>query len=141
MPVLVGLEGASVDLVANDPTELSNSDGSGKGDDPSPGTFNDPVKGLTSLDKDNASVKTKRKYTRKVIPSADTGRPETGKEFAARMSKHFVLKGPQQRKEGEGSTQDKLTIKIPARKPKDALPKSNALTESSETTNKELERD
>ncbi|RDB29688.1 Retrovirus-related Pol polyprotein from transposon opus [Hypsizygus marmoreus] len=31
---------------------------------------------------------------RKVVPGAETGRPETAKEFAARVKKNFVLKGP-----------------------------------------------
>ncbi|KIK01936.1 hypothetical protein K443DRAFT_6475 [Laccaria amethystina LaAM-08-1] len=50
---------------------------------------------------------------------AETGRPETSREFAARMKDHVVLKGPKERTERE-STNDKgntkLTIRIPARK-------------------------
>lgn len=33
-------------------------------------------------------------------PPAETGRPETGSEFARRMRDHFVLLGPGQRKKG-----------------------------------------
>jgi len=39
---------------------------------------------------------------RKVPIPAETGRPETSKEFAARMKGRFALRGPRQRKEGEG---------------------------------------
>ncbi|KAJ3518583.1 hypothetical protein NMY22_g13602 [Coprinellus aureogranulatus] len=44
--------------------------------------------------------KPKRAYTRKEVLGAETGRPETGKEFAARMRNHFTLKGPRDPKEG-----------------------------------------
>lgn len=49
---------------------------------------------------------------------AETGRPETGKEFAARTKRHFVLKGPKDRKEGEDihETPEKLVIRLPAHK-------------------------
>ena len=57
---------------------------------------------------------------------AETGRPETGREFAARMRDHFILRGPRERKEGGNSTQNTsadpdpskecLIIKLPARK-------------------------
>ncbi|TEB28640.1 hypothetical protein FA13DRAFT_1602385, partial [Coprinellus micaceus] len=36
------------------------------------------------------------------VPGAETGRPETGREFAARMKDRFVLKGPREPKEGAG---------------------------------------
>ncbi|KAG6883891.1 hypothetical protein C0992_007531 [Termitomyces sp. T32_za158] len=42
-----------------------------------------------------------RCQARKVLLAAETGHPETSKEFAVRMSRSFVLKGPQQRKEGK----------------------------------------
>jgi transposase InsO family protein len=65
----------------------------------------------------------KRRRGKAVLP-AETGRPETAAEFAARASRGFVLKGPQQRKEGESGTQsltsslpERLVIRIPARKP------------------------
>ena len=51
-----------------------------------------------------------------VTLGAETGRPEMGREFAARMKNLFVLKGPREQTEGEGRDK-KLTIKIPARKP------------------------
>ena len=38
----------------------------------------------------------------KVPFPAETGQPETSKEFAARMKGHFTLRGPWQRKEGKG---------------------------------------
>ena len=50
-----------------------------------------------------------------VTLGAESGRPETSREFAARMRNFFVLKGPRERKEGEDRDK-KLTIKIPARK-------------------------
>ncbi|KAG6815289.1 hypothetical protein H0H93_010335 [Arthromyces matolae] len=46
----------------------------------------------------------RRSSRKKIIPPAETGRPETGIEFARRMKKHFVLKGPkspEEQKEGE----------------------------------------
>ncbi|KAG6822620.1 hypothetical protein H0H92_013151 [Tricholoma furcatifolium] len=46
---------------------------------------------------------------RKQLPPADTGRPETSKEFAARMKRHFVLRGPKERKEGGGTEQASQT--------------------------------
>jgi hypothetical protein len=48
-------------------------------------------------------------------PGAETGRPETSREFATRMRDHFVLKGPREQMEG-GNGSKKLTIKIPAQK-------------------------
>ena len=40
---------------------------------------------------------------RKAVPGAETGRPETSKEFAVRMRDRFVLKPPAERKEGEST--------------------------------------
>ena len=40
----------------------------------------------------------------KVVPGAETDRPETSHEFAARVRDHFVLRGPTQRKEGEDTS-------------------------------------
>jgi hypothetical protein len=37
---------------------------------------------------------------RREIPPAETGRPETSREFASRVRDHFVLRGPDERKEG-----------------------------------------
>ena len=67
------------------------------------------------------------------MPGAETGRPETSKEFAARVKDHFVLRPPAERKEGgNGKTNEqlanskKLTIKIPAQaKNTSALPRSD----------------
>ncbi|TEB32912.1 hypothetical protein FA13DRAFT_1599527, partial [Coprinellus micaceus] len=42
-------------------------------------------------------------------PNAETGRPETGKEFAARMRNHFRLKGPKPPLEGVNMGQETLT--------------------------------
>jgi len=72
-----------------------------------------------------AAVQKPRKPRTKVL-GAETGRPETAREFAARMKDHFVLRGPRERKEGGNSTQttsteptppkERLTIKLPAHK-------------------------
>jgi len=72
-----------------------------------------------------AAVQKTRKPRTKVL-GAETGRPETAREFAARMKGHFVLRGPGERKEGGNSTKttsteptpprEQLTIKLPARK-------------------------
>ncbi|KAJ2921647.1 hypothetical protein H1R20_g15445, partial [Candolleomyces eurysporus] len=86
---------------------------------------------LTGLEALAARVES-RGRRRKDIPPAETGRPETGREFAARMAPHFTLKGPQEREGGElgatasrtlrstatdpnGNDAPKLTIRIPAR--------------------------
>ncbi|KAG6903662.1 hypothetical protein DXG01_015950, partial [Tephrocybe rancida] len=62
----------------------------------------------------------------KNIEPAETGRPETSAEYAARVARGFVLHGPKERKEdGSGEQSDdpstiegmeRLTIKLPARK-------------------------
>ena len=60
-----------------------------------------------------------QKRPRKALPGAETGRPETAKEFAAHVKNHFVLCPPAERKEGgSGKTNEplnskKLTIKLP----------------------------
>ncbi|TEB22369.1 hypothetical protein FA13DRAFT_1641521, partial [Coprinellus micaceus] len=48
-----------------------------------------------------------------LIQGAETGRPETGREFAARMRDRFVLKGPRDPKEGMGPEPDLETRKTP----------------------------
>ena len=53
----------------------------------------------------------------KAVPGAETGRPETSREFAARMWDGFILKGPVQRKEGEGTSTKKQIIE-PSYKPR-----------------------
>ena len=68
----------------------------------------------------------KRRGRSKLEP-AESGRPETSCEFAARMRGHVVLKGPKtqtQREASEDNTRetknmgkDKLMIRIPAQKP------------------------
>jgi len=83
---------------------------------------------LAGLEARAAVQKSSRKPRAKPL-GAETGRPETGREFAARMRDHFVLRGPRERKEGGNSTQttsadpnpakgllSKLKIKLPARK-------------------------
>ncbi|KAG5720641.1 hypothetical protein E4T56_gene4945 [Termitomyces sp. T112] len=124
MPVLVGMEGESTNLLAeanaikNRPGNLTYENVSpletGKADH-----YCDQAQGLMPPTQESGT-RPKRAYRQKVIPAAETGRPETSKEFAARVAKHFVLNGPQQRKEGEVDTQ-KLTIRIPARKQSDDL--------------------
>jgi len=75
---------------------------------------------------------------RKAVPGAETGRPETSHEFAARVRDRFVLRGPGQRKEGEGTTvstekpeglpaglpadEPRLTIRIKPTVAKNSLP-------------------
>jgi len=56
---------------------------------------------LAGLDA-SVAVQRKPRATRKKPEPAETGRPETSKEFAARMKDRFALRGPRQRKEGEG---------------------------------------
>jgi hypothetical protein len=51
------------------------------------------------------AVQRKPRAPRKQPEPAETGRPETSKEFAARMKSNFALRGPRQRKEGEGEQQ------------------------------------
>ena len=55
-------------------------------------------------------MRPKRAYRQKVIPPVETGCLETSKEFAKQTTSHFVLKGPQQQKEGENNIQKKITI-------------------------------
>jgi len=97
MPLLVGLEAASISL--DDSVNMRDLEGMS---DPSP------------------SVPWNR---RTAIEPAESGHPETSQEFAIHISHGFVLCGPQQCKEGESaialsttdSQQDKrLTICIPA---------------------------
>ncbi len=57
-----------------------------------------------------ARVAIQRKPRKKPIP-AETGRPETSKEFAKRVKNRFVLKGPGERKEGN-TTPNYLKRKI-----------------------------
>src|SRR5437016_453010 len=45
--------------------------------------------------------------------SAETRRPETSNDFAARVKRRFALRGPRQRKEGEGEPQTLQTPKNP----------------------------
>ncbi|TEB25268.1 hypothetical protein FA13DRAFT_1637660, partial [Coprinellus micaceus] len=51
------------------------------------------------------------------IQGAETGRPETGREFAARMKDRFVLKGPRDPKEGAGPEPVPETRKAPIEEP------------------------
>ena len=51
----------------------------------------------------DAVVATHRASRSKNKPGAETGRPETSKEFAQRMKDKFVLRGPQKQTEGESS--------------------------------------
>jgi RNase H-like domain found in reverse transcriptase/Integrase zinc binding domain len=57
----------------------------------------------------NAVVATHRDSRLKKIPGAETGRPETSREFASRVKDKFVLRGPRERTEGESGSQ--LTTK------------------------------
>jgi len=69
----------------------------------------------------------------KVAPPAETGRPETAKEFTARMKDHFVLRGPVERKEGGNST----TAKSSTTTKSSTTAKSGTITETSSPTNVE----
>ena len=74
---------------------------------------------------------------RKSTPGVETGRPETSREFAARMKDHFVVKGPRQRKEGRNGNgnvnkttpkpapTEKLTIRLPPLAKNNVAPKSD----------------
>ena len=66
---------------------------------------------------------------RRTVPGAETGCPETSREFDARVRNRFVLRGPVQRKEGEGTSTEKtisyeprLTIRIKPTAAKNSLP-------------------
>ena len=72
---------------------------------------------LTSLEASMAV----QKCPHKALPGAETGQPETTKEFAAHVKNHFILHPPAERKEGGGgktneplTNSKKLTIKLPA---------------------------
>jgi hypothetical protein len=56
----------------------------------------DPLPILAGVEAVVETIRRKKRDT----PPAETGRPETGREFAARMKDHFVLRGPGERKEG-----------------------------------------
>ena len=57
-----------------------------------------------------AVVATHRPSFRSRIPGAETGRPETSKEFAQRVASRFVLRGPRERTEGgNGDTEQNST--------------------------------
>ncbi|RDB26929.1 hypothetical protein Hypma_004937 [Hypsizygus marmoreus] len=96
MPVLVGVEGEGAALPA--------ADGRLQAEGASGSAISAAVEGSTSLSVPGG-VAPHRRRRRPEVPPAETGRPETSKEFAARVSRNFVLKGPQQRKEGEGRQQ------------------------------------
>ena len=74
--------------------------------------------------KEGEAVSLPKRRGRKGAEPAETGRPETSREFAARVKDHFTLKGPiekgpVERLEGVSSKNkgnEKLTIRIPARK-------------------------
>ncbi|KAG6886193.1 hypothetical protein C0995_008717, partial [Termitomyces sp. Mi166 len=74
--------------------------------------------------------KQSRVHKRKGAIPAETGRPETSKEFSARMSKYFVLKGPQQQKEDKDSRNKKPTIQILACKQNDNTVQANSTAET-----------
>jgi hypothetical protein len=62
----------------------------------------------------NAIVATHRIPTPSLVTTADTRRPETSKAFAHRMKDKFILRGPQDRTEGEKGKKDlPLTNKEP----------------------------
>ncbi|CAA7270581.1 unnamed protein product [Cyclocybe aegerita] len=47
---------------------------------------------------------------RRKVPPAETGRPETAAEFAARTKDHFVLKGPREQKKGGNRSTETLKL-------------------------------
>ena len=67
---------------------------------------------LAGLDA-SVAVQRKPRATRKMPDPAETGRPKTSKKFAARMKDCFALRGPQQRKEGEGEKETTQTSETP----------------------------
>jgi hypothetical protein len=82
------------------------------------------------------------KRLKKVLPTAETGPPETAREFASRTKNHFVLKGPRERKEGGNTEKDqnqtinKLTIWV---KPKNMENSTNMV--NAQTVQRELQED
>jgi RNase H-like domain found in reverse transcriptase/Integrase zinc binding domain len=50
------------------------------------------------------AVRITPQHARKTEPGAETGRPETKKEWLSRIKDHFVLKGPREQKEGGKET-------------------------------------
>ncbi|KAG6823421.1 hypothetical protein H0H92_010285 [Tricholoma furcatifolium] len=119
MPVLVGTEGESMSANAEN------------------------VERDTTRDNAGLSKEKPKRKKREILP-AETGRPETSKEFAARTSKGFVLKGPVERKEGESipeqqirasssqvTGKERLTIRIPAKRDRQ---KSNQRQQTTTTT-------
>ncbi|KAG6892381.1 hypothetical protein C0993_003930, partial [Termitomyces sp. T159_Od127] len=128
MPVLVGLEGEGIS--ADQDTFQTNEDSLGRtqgpeseapttttgASGPTTGDHNTKVNDKNTPEAKEGGTRPRKNGGAKKTPGAETGRPETAKEFAACMSRHFVLKAPQQRKEGEEVRQKKLTIRIPARK-------------------------
>ncbi|KAG6898542.1 hypothetical protein C0995_009305 [Termitomyces sp. Mi166 len=96
MPVLIGLKGKSANLLA----DVFNGIKSGGANELANGYDDSPSEqALTATPMPESGQKLKRIYRCKTVLSAETGRQETLKEFAAQVSKHFVLKGPQQQKE------------------------------------------
>lgn len=69
----------------------------------------------TEAPKSNDASKN-RTYQWRAIPLAETDQAKMSREFAARMTKDLVLKGPQQWKKGENETHKKLTIWILVKK-------------------------
>ncbi|KAG6858509.1 hypothetical protein C0995_016097, partial [Termitomyces sp. Mi166 len=98
MPVLVGLEGESTNLLADVPNGIES-----EGINELANSYNDspPDQALTAIPMPESGQQPKRIYKCKTVLPAETERQETPKEFAAQVSKHFMLKGPQQQKEGE----------------------------------------
>ena len=83
-------------------------------DDADIGTLNDvtiPIlAGIDAL----VAVQKKPRAPRKKPEPAESGRPETSKEFAARVKGNFALRGPRQRKEGEVEQQNQEIPENPA---------------------------
>jgi hypothetical protein len=50
------------------------------------------------------AVRKTPRRTQEKVPGAETGQPETKKEWLARIKDHFVLKGPREQKEGRKET-------------------------------------
>lgn len=75
--------------------------------------------GLSAVGEINPNFVGRRSKKARERPGAETGRPETAEEFAARVKDSFVIKGPKQVQEGastSSTSRERLVIRLPARK-------------------------
>ena len=89
-----------------EPSLVDSSPGAGPStmtDVPSAVTSSIPTEHSPALNGQAPAVQ-RRRGPRPVVPPAETGRPETGAEFAARIKDRFVLRGPRRTEGGMGTT-------------------------------------